>query len=70
MKHKMPMKVLAYSSMALALAACVSGQSKKTAQYSGATQGGRNPADAGIVKAALPPVTATLEQQEKIWGQY
>lgn len=70
MKNKMPMKVLAYSSMALALAACVSGQSNKTAQYMGPSVGGRNPADAGIVKAALPPVSATLEQQEKIWKQY
>lgn len=59
MKHKMPMKVLAYSSMALALAACVT-SNNKTAQFSAASAGGRNPADAGIVKAALPPVLSLI----------
>lgn len=66
----MPMKVLSFSLMALSLASCVSGQSHKSAQYMGPNVSGRNPADAGIVKAALPPVSATLEQQEKIWKQY
>lgn len=69
MKNKMPLQVLAFSSMALALAACVSGQNHKTVQM-GSSATGRNPAEAGIVKAALPPVPATLEQEEKIWNQY
>lgn len=64
------LKVISFSTLTFALTACVSSSNKIGVQYLGAEVGGRHPADAGIVQAALPPVQATVSQQEKIWAEY
>jgi hypothetical protein len=56
--------------MTIFFVACVSSQNLKVIKKNESLLKTRLPADTGIVQQALPPVSVTLEQQEKIWQEY